>query len=267
MQNIKILLVDDDELSLRMMGLLLSGEGYEFETASDGLEAVKAVQKGNIDFVLMDLQMPHMDGYEATSKIRLWEAETNHKHTMIVALTAMLFEQETKRCMDAGMDDCLLKPFNTTELFQLIEAYASGTKITQTNAKKPNDEEYAELKILDIESALPRFRGDLKTYQEYLDEFIGMLSERSKELYDNFHEQNYKGLVDGAHNLKGVAASLGAMHLSGVAHQLERHGENKDVQQIEIFLREMDSMISVFQETAQDYILEFERDNEKQSLS
>ena len=102
-KNLKLLLVDDDELNRRMMGLLLSGEGYDYETASNGMEAVEAVQTGEIDFVLMDLQMPQMDGYEATSNIRAWETETGHTHIPIIALTAMLFAEETKQCLAAGM--------------------------------------------------------------------------------------------------------------------------------------------------------------------
>ena len=100
-----------------------------------------------------------------------------------------------------------------------------------------------------------------------MNEFLNMLPKRLKKLKKGFKKQDYKELVDNAHNLKGVAASLGAMQLSAVALQLERYGGNKDLQQIEIVLHELDSMISVLLETAQDCVLKYESDNGKQSLS
>ncbi len=118
-----ILLVDDDELNRRMLGLLLSKKGYRYDFASNGLEAVEAVQSQSYDIVLMDLRMPIMDGYEATGKIRSWE--TGDQHTPIVALTAMLFDDEKNKCLSAGMDDCISKPFDTEMLFQLIESYVN----------------------------------------------------------------------------------------------------------------------------------------------
>ena len=119
----KILLVDDDELSRRMMGLLLSEKGYNYDTASNGIEAVNSVQSRSYDMVLMDLQMPLMDGFDATRKIREWEAEK--KHTPIVALTAMLFDNEIQRCLNAGIDECIAKPFDSKTLFQLIDSFVN----------------------------------------------------------------------------------------------------------------------------------------------
>ena len=256
-QRPTILLVDDDELNRRMMSLLLSGEGYEFETASNGLEAVEAVQTGKFDFVLMDLQMPQMGGYEATAKIRAWEAETGHKHIPVFALTAMLFEGEKRKCLDAGMDDCLVKPFNTTELFKMIDAHAMGAEKASGQIKEPETKDELKAKFLDVKAALPRFSSDVQRYQEFLAEFVEMLPERFEELEKLFQESDYKALTDNAHNLKGVSASLGAMQLSALALRLERQSLAGDFRPIEATLKDLNSMIVELQETAQDYLLEF----------
>jgi len=122
----KILLVDDDELTRRMMGLVMSNKGYDLDTAANGIEAIEAVQSQSYDIVLMDLQMPLMDGFEATAEIRNWEADS--RHTPIVALTAMLYGDEKQRCLNSGMDDCILKPFSMEMLFNLIEFYIDRSK-------------------------------------------------------------------------------------------------------------------------------------------
>ena len=256
-QRPTILLVDDDELSRRMMSLLLSGEGYEFETATNGLEAVEAVKTGKFDFVLMDLQMPQMGGYEATAKIRAWEAETGYKHIPVFALTAMLFEGEKRQCLEAGMDDCLVKPFNTTELFRMIEAHASGTEKASGQRKEPETNDELKASFLDVKAALPRFSGDIQTYREFLDEFLEALLERFEQLERLFQASDYKALTDNAHNLKGVSANLGAMQLSALALRLERQSLASDSQSIESTLQDLYGMITELQETAQDYLLKF----------
>lgn len=256
-KKLKILLVDDDDLSRRMLSLLISGEGYDYETASNGKEAVEAVQTGKFNFVLMDLQMPYMSGYEATSTIRAWEAETGQKHTPVIALTAMLFKEEKQLCLNAGMDDCVMKPFNTTELFQMIDKYAGGTEIVSVNTAEPDSLITKSANILDVQTALPRFGSDFQVYQEFLNEFLESLPDRMSEMQELFDGKHFKPLTDKAHNLKGVAANMGAMQLSSLALKLEELSQTEDAQSIEEILNKINSMIIELQETSADFLLEF----------
>jgi CheY-like chemotaxis protein len=245
----KILLVDDDFLNQRMMSLLLSNEGFSFETASNGEEALKAVQTQQFDLVLMDLQMPVLDGYEATRRIRAWEAKKSH--IPIIALTAMLFdEEEIQLCLDAGMDDCIIKPFNTIELFQVIKACVEkSAELTATqNTRRVNLEEGNSL--LDIQAALPRFGNDIHTYQEFLDEFIQELPDKIKQFWILFDSGDYQSLSANAHNLKGVSASLGAMQLSVSASKLDKQSCNREASLIEKALVECDKTALTLQENA-----------------
>ena len=251
----KILLVDDDELSRRMMELLLSGEGYNYNTASNGNEAVTAVQSQSFDIVLMDLQMPIMDGFEATRKIRAWEAGS--EHTPIVALTAMLLDDEIQNCLSAGMDGCIEKPFNTEQLFQLIESYASKPIALVSPKKTQETKQVDEFVVLDIQSALPRFGKNVQAYRGFLKDFIEDLPERINQIRTIFLSENYHSLADSAHNLKGISASMGAMQLSHLSHILDETSQGGDSSQIQRSLDDINKHVFVLQQVATDFLSEY----------
>jgi len=222
----KILLVDDDELNRRMMGLLLSEKGYNYDTASNGLEAVEAIQSQLYDLVLMDLQMPFMDGYDATRKIREWE--TDEHHTPIVALTAMLFDNEIKQCLSAGMDECVAKPFDTETLFRLIDSYVYKVYLPEVKNELKDGSQSETLMVLNVQGALPRFGMDVQLFQEFLNEFIDDLENRVEGFRKAFLARDFQVLADGAHSLKGVAASMGAEHFAYLLEMLDRNCKTED---------------------------------------
>jgi two-component system sensor histidine kinase/response regulator len=248
----KILLVDDDELSRRMMELLLSGEGYNYNTASNGKEAVVAVQSQSFDIVLMDLQMPIMDGFEATRKIRAWE--TGSGHIPIVALSAMLMEDELQNCLSAGMDGCIEKPFNTEQLFRLIESYVGQSTQLMSSKKLQETIRTDELMVLDIQSALPRFGKSFRAYQEFLKEFMGELPGRIDQFRTAFLSGNYHALADYAHNLKGISANMGAAQLSHLSHVLDEKSQGGDSLQIQQSLDDINKHVFVLQKVATDLL-------------
>ena len=107
--ELRILVVDDDDLNRRMMQILLTREGHHVDLAANGMEALDAVKYQKFDIVFMDLQMPTMDGVEASRRIRQWE--NGGLHTFIVALTASYLPEEGHRLFDAGIDNYISKPF------------------------------------------------------------------------------------------------------------------------------------------------------------
>jgi len=244
----KILLVDDDDLSRRMMGLLLSEKGYNYSTASNGLEAVEAVQSQLYDIVLMDLQMPVMDGFDATRKIREWEG--GEKHIPIVALTAMLFENEIRKCLDAGMDECVAKPFDTDTLFQLIETLVTKPKQLSSSKDLPATGNVEVSSVLDIQEALPRFSKDIQVYKEFLQEFIDELPDKIKRLRKAYNSGDLKSLADSAHNLKGISASMGATQLSSLSQVLDQRSTNGDSLSVQQALEEIEEHVLELQSEA-----------------
>lgn len=247
-QKPRILLVDDDELSRRMMGVLLSEKGYNYDTASNGIEAVESVQSQSYDMVLMDLQMPLMDGFDAARKIRDWEA--GEKHTPIVALTAMLFDNEIQRCLSAGMDDCIAKPFDTDTLFQLIETHVSRSGTQGATAYVESSETPVNQEVLDIQEALPRFSNNIEVYKNFLKEFLDELPDKIGHLRRAFKSSDFKTLADAAHNLKGISASMGAKQLSYLSQKLDQNSQDGDSLLIQGSLEEIEKHLPVLQEEA-----------------
>ncbi len=123
LDGLHILVADDVELNRMIMEINLEKEGCRVDVAEDGVEATEMAMKSNYDIILMDCVMPQMDGYEATVKIRELESATN-RHVPIIALTANAIVGEREKCIAAGMDDFLTKPFNIEEVLDTIRRWS-----------------------------------------------------------------------------------------------------------------------------------------------
>ena len=217
--SLKILVVDDDELNRRLMRVLLAREGHHIEMASNGLEAFEAVKSKKFDIVFMDLQMPVMDGIEASRQIRAWE--DGGTHTFIVALTASYLPENGQILFEAGMDNYISKPFEVEHIQRLLR-YSSRALVnsaSSTNAT-PVDEE-SQKYVLDTHLGIQRVGGDSANYRELLADFVQELPAKIQLMHDFGEAHDIEKLSRAAHNLKGVAANLGARQLSNLAHRLE----------------------------------------------
>ncbi len=116
----KILLVEDDTINQNVMELFLKRFGYQADTASNGKEAVELAKHTQYALIIMDCQMPHMDGFEATMRIK---AASLNADTNIIALTANVDNRTSERCLEAGMSDVVFKPVNMAEIREYIEKY------------------------------------------------------------------------------------------------------------------------------------------------
>jgi CheY-like chemotaxis protein len=128
---IHVLLVEDNMVNQKLARRLVENAGYTVVCAMDGREAVEACAAQHFDLVLMDLQMPHMDGFEATAELRRREA-IGGGHLPIIALTANAMPGDRERCLEAGMDGYVSKPMKRAELFQAI---ASGLEINAAGVR------------------------------------------------------------------------------------------------------------------------------------
>jgi len=125
--NRRILVAEDNPTNRTVIQMMLSKQGYLPVMVDDGLQAVHAVTGGaRFDVVLMDIQMPVLDGYQATTRIRAWEQQTGRGHLPIIALTADAFPEDRQRCLECGMDDYLTKPVAANELFATLTRWISS---------------------------------------------------------------------------------------------------------------------------------------------
>src|SRR5678815_5313445 len=179
----KILVVDDDVMNQRMMKVLLTREGYQVDLASNGLEAFDAIKFQHYDVVFMDLQMPVMDGIEASRRIREWE--NGGKHTFIVALTASYLPEEGYILFEAGIDNYISKPFQLEHIQRLLK-YSLSTRSATLNQSSLPQQEWLSAEVLDIEKGIEQVGGDVETYKELLSDFTLELPERLLALQQSF---------------------------------------------------------------------------------
>lgn len=123
----KVLIVEDDQVSRDMVCIILRKKGLEIYQAQNGIEAIEMFEQENFDLVLMDINMPYMDDYEAVSLIRKKE-KIMKKRTIVIALTAYAIKEDKEKCLASGMDDYLSKPIDINQLSVLIDRWLSLSK-------------------------------------------------------------------------------------------------------------------------------------------
>ncbi|HYL34894.1 MAG TPA: ATP-binding protein [Bryobacteraceae bacterium] len=131
--SLRILVAEDNVVNQKLVAELLKREGHEIVVVGNGREAALAVERSAFDVVLMDVQMPDMDGFEATAAIRRLEKDAAH-HTPIVAMTSHAMQGDQQKCIQAGMDDYLSKPISVQDLRAMVEKWAAGGSLSQRQA-------------------------------------------------------------------------------------------------------------------------------------
>ncbi len=217
LSGLRVLLVEDNELNRQLATKLLMRAGIEVSTANDGAEAVQAVQQQKFDAVLMDVQMPNMDGMEATRAIRKNPALAE---LPIIAMTANVMTGDRERCLAAGMSDYLSKPIHHNVL------YAAIARWTKRAAPLVEPGIVAVRRVsgafygLDPDRAIAGMGGE-DTYLTVLEKFIPNQRQAVQSIQDALAAGDPQAAERLAHTLKGIAATIGAAALSGFARQLE----------------------------------------------
>ena len=214
-----VLLVEDNQANLRLGRMQLERLGYEVETAQDGIEAIQTVQAHADEFclVLMDCQMPRMDGLEATRQIR--KLEEDGRHVPIIAMTANALQGDRDECISAGMDDYISKPVTLPILSQVVDTWAGG--------KTEADEETVEEDLPAVEqTALENIRAlQMDGEPDFLTEMIDMYLMDAPVLVDRVQRSLREGDVQSArkavHSLKGISGNLGARRLSDLCERMQ----------------------------------------------
>ena len=223
-EQLKILVVDDDEMNRRMMRLILTREDHYVELACDGFEACEMVKAQQFDIILMDLQMPEMDGVETSLRIRA--SETGNKYAYIVALTASYLPEKGSELFEAGIDNYIAKPFDVEHLRHILDYGLDHRKATRREEESSKSDTFTGSQIFDRAMGVQQVGGDEDMFRELLADFVAELPRRIGRMEKNLDEQDMDGLSRVAHNLKGVSASLGALQLSQYADTIEnRAGE------------------------------------------
>jgi signal transduction histidine kinase/HPt (histidine-containing phosphotransfer) domain-containing protein len=233
LQAARILLVDDNKDNCNLIRLYLYNTPFTLKTAGNGQEAVTTFCAKPYDLILMDIEMPIMDGYEATQKIRQWEQRQQRTPVPIIALTAHAFIRFKKKCLDAGCNDFLTKPVKKAKL---IETIATHLQLSGQIQAKPvprgadlitDGEESSNLLILDqkISKLIPRFMINKK--------------QDAKKMFETLETGTMEDLKKQAHSVKGTSWMYGFTHLGNLCQALERSAESDDKNKTRQLIREI----------------------------
>ncbi|MGH8454378.1 MAG: response regulator [Nevskiales bacterium] len=218
LRGIRLLLVEDNVLNQRVASEMLHRLGSRVDIANNGEEGIAAVEQGCYDAVLMDLQMPVMDGLEATRRIR---ANPDHAELPIIALTANALARDRERCIAAGMNDFLTKPVYAAQLADMLGKWL-GTDVGVTPGPLPAEAASSGPKpALSLVDALHHFDGNRKLYLELLAIFRQHHAGDMQRLRQALAAGEHKTAHRLAHTLKGVAGNLSMPRLRQYALQIE----------------------------------------------
>ena len=224
--TMKVLLAEDNAVNRTLAKRLLEKHGHTVVVVENGRQALKALEREKVDLVLMDVQMPEMDGLEATAAIRAREKNTGG-HLPIIALTAHAMKGDREKCLAAGVDDYLTKPIRTLDLFKAIERLGDSN-FTPAAAPIPIAKQ-PEAAAFDFDAALDHVEGD----RELLDEVVRIFSDecprKMEEIRNSIRAADPLLLERAAHSLKGAASNLCAAGVMHFAEDLEQSARAKDV--------------------------------------
>jgi two-component system, sensor histidine kinase and response regulator len=222
---LKILLAEDNAFNQKVAMGMLSHMGHAVTVVTNGHEAVNAFGGDRFDLILMDVQMPYMDGFEATRRIRAMEALNDGKRLPIIAMTAYAMKGDREKCLDAGMDGYLAKPVNSRELASVIENVSSHFNASECSDLRGLDGKA----VVNLSGLLESVGGN----RELLDEMLAIFSEDSPKLMSEIAlaigNQDPDGLRIAAHSLKSMVAGLGASSAVEAALRLENMGRSLDM--------------------------------------
>ena len=215
---LRILLAEDNAVNQKLALRILAQMGYRADVAGNGVEAIEALERQPYDVILMDVQMPEMDGLEATRQIcRRWPRPGRPR---IIAMTANAMQGDREMCLAAGMDDYLSKPIRVHELVQALSSCAMTA---------PQGETVSNANIVDpqvFDELLSTTGGDAEFMRELIDTYFAdapqLLAQMRSALAGSQHEEFRRA----AHSLKSNSATLGALTLSSVAKDLEMMGKD-----------------------------------------
>lgn len=246
----KVLLVEDNVINQQVAVEILEEAGLIVRIANNGKQAVEAVNMAQYDIVLMDLQMPVMSGYEATALIR---QNSSFKDLPIIAMTAHAISGSKETCIDAGMDDYISKPIETSQLYTTLAKWIKqGCSVENTYVKKSSSrtiKHNTEAKIpeklfgIDIKSGLKRIQGNKHLYISLLLKFANDYENITNKIEQFIVKGDYYSAERIAHTLKGVAGNISAYDIYTAASELERGLSAKEINSLNTLINNIEKAL------------------------
>ncbi|MCZ6680549.1 MAG: response regulator [Candidatus Poribacteria bacterium] len=240
--HVDILLVEDNPVNQRVAARILQKAGYQScDVASDGLEAMDALSNFSYDLILMDCQMPEMDGFEATAAIRSREKKRG-THVPIIAMTANAMLGDRERCLNAGMDDYISKPVKPDDLVAIVEKWVSR-KSDSGDAERQDaiaSQPSLNSSAVDLTDVLGIAGDDQEFLAELAEEFLAIVPDLIASLKTTIEQADSKTAQRAAHSIKGCAATFGAESFRQIAFRIEQLTLQEELTMASELLAELD---------------------------
>lgn len=219
-----ILIVEDNEINRLVVTKLLEKNGYRSDVVSGAAAALDALARNHYALVLMDVQMPYMDGLEATRRIRRGPNSVVNPEVPIVAMTAFASPRDREACLAAGMNDFLTKPVELPALLDLVRSYVgSATPATPATPGATRFGAGPDSRVLDRETMAERLgEGSTDLVARVIARFLDRLGELQGELSDAIEESDAETIARAAHSFAGAAANSGGTRLELQLRLVER---------------------------------------------
>ena len=233
--TLRILLAEDNSINQRVALHFLDKLHYTTTVVNNGREALTAINHDQFDLVLMDIQMPEMDGFEATRIIRATE-QVSGRHLPIIAMTAHAMKGDRERCLAAGMDDFVTKPIQAQELMRAIQNVTGQSDAqSETIVSEPPSKN-----LIDRAAVLAGMDGDEALLQEIVSMFLEYAPQRRDEIRTAIKNDDFAGLRRTTHALKGAIGYLDAGPVSNAIDQLDQLAVATDAQRLPESLAEFE---------------------------
>ena len=229
----KILLAEDNEINQQVALATLGKLGYRADAVNDGKQAVQALEKIQYDIVLMDCQMPEMDGYKATDLIRNPESRVIDHNIPVIALTAHATKGDRDKCLAAGMNDYMAKPFQPQMMAEMLKKWLpEHDSYSRNKNEAPSlelEKKQDRKKILDWAGFLDRVMDDEELAKNIFNDFLNEFPKRIDNIQKGIDCDDIQATKREAHTLKGSSANVGAVVLQDIAYQIESAARDKDL--------------------------------------
>ncbi|WP_305824654.1 response regulator [Massilia brevitalea] len=247
----RVLLAEDNPVNVEVAKAMLESLGLQAQVAQNGMEALQAVRKGGVEAVLMDCQMPVMDGFAATAAIRRAERESGIPRTLpIIAITANALQGDREACLAAGMDDYLSKPFTQQQLAAVIGRWIAlplagsvhhgdAPPTLPPEAREAIQREAINGAALDKIRALSRDGGDILV-QKVINAYVGDVPQHLRTLRQAVGGHDAGTVRRIAHSLKSASANVGAEGMAGLCKDLEQLGRADTIEGADALLTDME---------------------------
>ncbi|NNF97901.1 MAG: GAF domain-containing protein [Desulfobacteraceae bacterium] len=254
----RVLLVEDNPINQRVAFEMLTALNIHIKPVSNGAEALKAIENGVFDIILMDIQMPEMDGYEATRLLqKIFRDDRGHRPIPIIAMTAHAMKGDREKCLATGMDDYMTKPISMKILHTALKHWLTVSENIDRRQQRSTSERtvykdttsngssdkcpavHGEIPGVEMDSAIRRFSGNTDLLLELLAEFVRDYGNTPESIRHEINCNNTETAIRLAHSLKGVAGNLSATAIYTMAFNLETAIKKETPENIDVAIEEL----------------------------